>query len=99
MRPKDENGKVLAPAHQRLANAGRWEEIGVFEISKDGRSAAMPLMRKLTLVRKVIDHMIDQDAIPKWVSAPDSDRPDERALMDFWRAAEQAIIKDRLERA
>lgn len=91
MRAKDEDGRLLAPPHKRLENAHELEAAGIFALAQDGRSTSLPLARKLALVRKVIDHVVDGDAIPKWVSAKDRDHPTELVLLQFWRTAETAV--------
>jgi hypothetical protein len=94
MRPKDEDGKLMLPPHKRLENANAMEAAAIFAIAQDGRSVALPYNRKLAMVRKCIDHCIDGDKMPKWVSKKDPDRPDNHALLDMWRAAEVAIRKE-----
>lgn len=94
-RPKDEEGRILPPAHKRLDNASALEAAGIFALAKDARTASLTFARKLTLVRKVIDHVIDGDKIPKWVSAKDRDRPEDLVLLQYWRSAEAAVRKER----
>lgn len=90
-RPKDEDGRLLQPPHKRLDNAAELEQAGVFAISKDGRAVALPLARKLAMVRKVINHIFDGDKVPKWITKNDPDDKDNHALLDPWRTAEQAV--------
>lgn len=91
MRAKDEDGKLLPPPHQRLAAAHIAEQRAVFAISADARGAHLTLMRKLTLFRKAIDHVVDCDNPPKWVFAKDKDDPDNHALADLWRVAVREV--------
>ena len=91
MRARDEEGRLLPPPHKRLDNAHRLEQAAVFAISEDARCCHLTMARKLTLVRKAIDHVVDGDAIPKWVSAKDPDFPDNRVLFELFRIAEQAV--------
>lgn len=95
MRPKDEDGKTLPPPHRRLDHVDKMEQAAVFAISQDARSAHMPLSRKLTMVRKVIDHSIDGDKIPAWVTKRDPDNPDNKAMFELWRIAEKAVAQAR----
>ena len=95
MRPKDEDGKTLPPPHKRLENVEELEQAAVFAISQDGRSAALPLQRKLTMARKVIDHIVDGDKAPGWISKKDPDDPENRAMYELWMIAERAIREAR----
>ena len=91
MRAKDEEGRVLEAPHKRLDNAHQLEQAGVFAISADGRAVALPLAKKLSLVRKVIDHIVDGDKMPKWITKKDPEDKDNFAMLDLWRTAEKAV--------
>ena len=96
-RAKDEDGRLLAPPHKRLENAVELEQAGIFSLMADGRSVALPLARKLAMVRKVIDHVFDGDVVPKWITKKDPDDKDNHALLEMWRTAEAAVRKVRRE--
>lgn len=87
VRPKDEDGHLLDPPHKRLENAVALEQRAVFALAQDRRLYALTLGRKLTLIRKAIDHIVDGDKAPKWVFAKDKDDPENRALADGWHVA------------
>lgn len=95
MRPKDEDGRSLPPPHVRLDNVEKLEQAGVFAISQDRRSAALTLQRKLTMVRKVIDHIVDGDKAPGWISKKDPDDPENKAMYELWTIAERAVSEAR----
>lgn len=95
MRPKDEDGKTLPPPHQRLDGVEKMEQAGVFAISQDSRSCALTLQRKLTMVRKVIDHLVDGDKAPGWISKKDPDDPENKAMYELWMIAEKAVTEAR----
>jgi hypothetical protein len=91
MRPKDDNGFPLKPPHVRLDDAPKYEQAAIFAISADARVAHLTLARKLTLVRKAIDHVWDGDAAPAWVKKTDKEMPENDALWSAWRTAVSAI--------
>ena len=95
MRPKDEEGRLLPPPHKRLEEAGALEQAGVFALQADGRSVALPMMRKLAMVRKVIDHVYDGDKVPKWITKKDPNDSQNHALLDMWRMVEGVVREAR----
>lgn len=95
MRPKDDNGISLPPAHIRLVEAPKFLERALFAMAADSRAAALPAKRKLALAEKVIDHVVDGDAIPKWVHATDPGDRQNHFLLDLWRLSEAAIVAAR----
>lgn len=95
MRPKDENGVSLPAAHLRLAETPRLLEAALFAMAKDARASALPVKRKLALAERVIDHVVDGDATPKWVHAADPGDRNNHFLLDMWRLAEGAIAAAR----
>lgn len=86
MRPRDENGLPLRPAHLRQ-DMTRFYEAALFALSADSRACALPLHRKIALIDKAADHVIDGDKPPAWVWKKDDDRPNEHFLSDLWRIA------------
>lgn len=97
-RPLDEKGRALPAAHLRLdaEDVTRMESAVVFAFSLDGRATFLPLMRKLTLARKAIDHVIDGDAVPKALFKRDPDFPDNHCMGDLWRTACDAVRTTRV---
>ena len=91
VRAKDETGRLLPPPHKRLPEAAIAERAAVFAISRDARCAHLPLLRKLALVRKAIDHVVDGDAAPAWVFAKDRADPDNHMLSELWRVAVREV--------
>ena len=91
MRPKDDEGRLLPPPHVRLTEAPQLRQAGALALATDSRSAIWNSTRRLAVLNKVIDHVVDGDKIPKWVFAKDEDRPDNRCLVDLWRLAEGAV--------
>ncbi|GEM_PF-2210588 len=91
MRARDDDGKALPPPHKRLADAPALEWAGVRRIAEDGRSAHLPLMRRLRIVRKAIDHVVDGDTPPAWLFKKDPSSPSNTALADLWREAVEAV--------
>lgn len=87
MRAKDEGGMTLPPPHKRLENAGALIQSAFFEISRDGRCAHLTTNKKLGLVRKAVDHVVDGDKMPAWVHKGDVERPDNHAMLEIWRLA------------
>lgn len=91
MRPKDERGVSLPPPHIRLDNVPELQQAGLFAMTQDPRSCALPVKRKLAMIDKVIDHLVDGDAVPKWVFAKDDMMEGNAFLVDLWRIAERAV--------
>lgn len=91
MRARDEEGRALPPPHKRLPGVAALEWAGVQRIAQDGRSAHLPLMRRLRIVRKAIDHVVDGDTPPAWLFKKDLASPSNTALADMWRAAVDAV--------
>ena len=91
MRAKDEGGRLLSPPHARLQQAPQLRQAGALALATDSRSAIWNSTRRLTVLNKVIDHVVDGDKIPSWVFKKDDDRPDNRCLVEVWRIAEKAV--------
>lgn len=91
MRAKDETGLLLPPPHKRLPEAPLLEKAGVFALALDGRAVALPYARKITLVRKVIDHIVDGDSVPKNIFKKNPDDPNDHTLAELWKIAEDAV--------
>ena len=88
MRPKDDKGQALPPAHKRHPQAAAAEQAGYFAMCEDARGAALPMYRKLRLTRAVIDHVVDGAAVPKWI---DKHHGEGGGLRPLWRAALDAV--------
>lgn len=86
MRPKDEAGKVLPPAHKRL-DMRPYHEAAYRALADDPRAVALPRLRRLTLIDRAVDHVIDGDKPPKWIEARDHDRPGNKFLLEIWQTA------------
>lgn len=92
MRPRDpETGALEAPPHIRLSEAPALLQSALFAMANDTRAVALPMKRKLALAEKAIDHVVDGDAIPKWIHAPDPTNRDNHFLVDLWRLSVAAI--------
>lgn len=91
MRPKDEDGMPLPAPHERLAEAPALRQAGAFALARDSRSAMWNSARRLSVLNKAIDHVVDGDAVPAWVFKKDPDRPDDHCLLDLWNLAVGAI--------
>ena len=89
MRPKDDKGVVQPPAHKRL-DPVRFHEAALIAMDEDPRSPALSMRRKLQLIDRAIDHVMDGDQPPTWIWKTDDSRPDERFLPDLWRLAVNA---------
>lgn len=92
MRPKDDKGYLLPPPHERLkADADRLRMAGALALAGDSRSAVMSSSRKVGFIDKIIDHVVDGDAIPKRIYDKDPSDPDNHCMVDLWRLAEKAV--------
>lgn len=91
-RPKDEKGLPLPPAHKRLDMAP-FHKAALFAIASDPRASALPVGRKLALIDRAVDYIIDGDKAPKWVFARDHDRPANTFLVDMWRLAVREVSR------
>lgn len=94
MRPRDEDNNLLPPPHLRLSETPALQERALFAMATDPRGCALTVKRKLSLADKAIDHVVDGDAVPKWVHARDPDFPNNHFLLDLWRLAVDAIRKE-----
>lgn len=91
MRPKDEQGRLLPAPHERLKEAPTLRQVGALALATDSRSAIMSMSRKVSFLDKVIDHVVDGDAIPKAIYDRDESNPDNHCMVDLWRLAEKAV--------
>ena len=83
-RPKDSNGIPMKAAHFRL-NCIPFHEAGLYAMDKDPRTPCLSMKKKLMLIDRAIDHVMDGDKPPKWIWNPDPDRPKERFLAELWK--------------
>lgn len=91
MRPRDEDGRPLQYAHLRLPEAPMLRQAGALALATDSRSAMWETSRRITVLNKAIDCVVDGDATPKWVFGRDPDRPWDRTLLELWNLATDAI--------
>ena len=78
-------GKMQRPPHERF-DMTPFHAAALPVICADPRSPALPLKRKLVLIDRAVDHVIDGDKPPWWVFADDCMRPENRFLRDLWTA-------------
>lgn len=86
MRPRDEQGLPLPPAHKRL-DMQPFRKAALFALAADPRACALPFARKISLIDRAANHVIDGDRAPAWVWAKDDSRPDNHFLPELWRIA------------
>lgn len=96
MRPKDDDGMPLKAPHERLAEAPLLRQAGAFALATDSRSAMWNSARRVAVLNKAIDHVVDGDAIPAWVHRPDPERPDNHCLLELWNIAVSAVRAARI---
>ena len=99
MRPRDpDTHDLLPPPHKRLGiEVGRYHEAALFAMEADPRSPALPVKRKLMMIDRAVDHVIDGDKPPEWVFRSDDTRPDNHFLRDLWRLAVAACARVKRE--
>jgi hypothetical protein len=87
MRPRDPvTNALMPPAHKRL-NMAPFQEAALFRMAEDGRACALPVVRKLAMIDKAVDHVIDGDKPPKWIWETTEMRPKDKLLSDLWQVA------------
>jgi hypothetical protein len=79
-------GKIERPPHERV-DMRPYCEAAIPAMCRDPRSCALPLKRKIVIVERVVDHLIDHDKPPWWVFADDCMRPENKFLRDLWTVA------------
>jgi hypothetical protein len=67
-----------------------YHEAGLFALDTDPRAPALSVKRKLQLIDRAVDHVIDGDKPPGWIWKKDDTRPDEHFFPDLWRLATRA---------
>lgn len=88
MRPRDDDGNLLPPPHLRLPETPRLQQAALFALAEDPRACAIPVKRKLTLIDRAIDHVVDGDSEPGWIYGKTDAPPlDNTLLVDLWRRA------------
>lgn len=86
-RPRDPvTHYLLPPPHKRLDMAP-FQEAALFAMAADPRASALPVTRKLAMIDKAVDHIIDGDKPPAWVWKADDYRPENHFLRDLWGIA------------
>jgi hypothetical protein len=88
MRPKNEFGITLPVAHKRL-EVGAFHTAAIAEMNLDPRASALPLRRKMAMVDKAVDYVIDGEQPPAWVFVSD-ERTENHFLRDLWHTAVKA---------
>lgn len=89
-RPLDENGVALPAAHLRL-NMVPFQTKALFAMAEDSRAVALPVKRKLTLIDRAVDHVVDGGKVPAWVFTPDPEWPGNAFLPELWRTCVKAV--------
>jgi hypothetical protein len=96
-RPKDDKGVPLKAAHFRL-NPVPFHEAGLYAMDKDPRTPCLSMRRKLQIIDRAIDHVMDGDKPPAWIwSADMADRQGATFLPDVWKAAVRACERVKRE--
>lgn len=99
MRPRDPlTNNLLPPPHLRLDMAP-FQTAALFAMADDPRAVALPVKRKLVMIDKAVDHVVDGDAPPGWVFKADEKRPDNHFLRDLWRVAVKECARVKREGA
>lgn len=99
MRPRDPETLALLPPPHKRVNMIPFQEAALFAMSADRRSPALPVVRKLSMIDKAVDHVIDGDKCPAWVWKADDMRPDNKFLPDLWAIAVAACDRVKREQA
>jgi hypothetical protein len=90
MRPRDPVTLKLMPPPCRRYDPVPFYKVALPVLDADPRSPALPVRRKLELIQRAMNTVIDGDKPPIWVQRTDSSRPDNRFIQDMWAAAIQA---------
>jgi hypothetical protein len=86
MRPRDPVTKALLPPPCRRYDTRPFYEAALPAIDADPRSPALPIKRKLELIDRAINTVIDGDKTPVWICS-DPTRADNQFLRDIWNVA------------
>jgi hypothetical protein len=90
MRPRDPvTGKLLEPPCKRYERRP-FHEIALPLIDADPRSPALPIRRKLEMIDRAMNTVIDGDRPPIWVQRTDPARLDNQFMRDLWGVAVSA---------
>lgn len=90
MRPRDPDTKALLPPPHKRVDMAPYQTAALFALARDPRASALPVGRKLAMIDKAVDHVIDGDKIPAWVQKTDDLRPENHFLAELWREAVRA---------
>jgi hypothetical protein len=87
MRPRDPvTLKPMPPPCQRF-DMLPFHEAALPAINADPRSPALPAARKLQMIDRAVNHVIDGDKPPLWVMKKNWDRPEDHFMKDLWDIA------------
>jgi hypothetical protein len=86
-RPRDPETHALLPPPHRRVDMMPYQQAALFKLAEDPRSCALPVKRKLALIDRAVDHVIDGDKPPAWVWKKDNARPGNTFLRDLWEVA------------
>ena len=76
-----------------------FHKAALYAICADPRASALPVGRKLALIDRAVDHVVDGDKAPKWVWAKDVERPGNTFLYDLWVIAVRECRRVKLDGA
>ena len=90
MRPRDPVTLKLLPPPCKRYDVRPFHEKALPAIDADPRSPALPIRRKLELIDRAINAVIDGDKPPAWVLKGDAARVDNHFMLDIWKVAVKA---------
>ena len=87
MRPRDPvTQRLLAPPCQRF-DRRPFHEAALPAMDADPRSPALTMNRKLEMIDRAMNTVIDGDKPPVWVTKTDAGRPENHFMRDLWNIA------------
>jgi hypothetical protein len=87
MRPRDPVTLKLLPPPCKRYDVRPFHEAALPAIDADPRSPALPIRRKLEMIDRAINTVIDGDKPPAWIQEGDRHRADNHFLKDIWAVA------------
>lgn len=87
MRPRDHVTKKLLPPPCRRYDMAPFYAAALPAVVADPRAPALTLKRKLELIDRATNTVIDGDKPPIWVTRGDRSRVDNRFMRDLWDIA------------
>jgi hypothetical protein len=64
-----------------------FQEAALPAMDADPRSPALPIRRKLEMIDRAMNTVIDGDSAPAWVLKDDSGRPENHFMRELWGIA------------